>query len=173
MMLMPVPSQGLLAVRNRMRDMAIDEVVTWAELESLTGSSREAVRGYVLNARRFLMREESKHYRTIIGDGIERIDYSEVANTELPKHRKKVTTRARVMLKTSQAVVLTELKDQSERATVLGHMVAAQLTIAVNANDHVKRLSGDIEREKNLRAPLSVGDALSKYLEYENARGAK
>lgn len=155
-------SADTAAVISRLRDCSVGDVVAWEELEKLTGRHRDEVRQMVRNARRKLQREHKMHFQTVVGSGVERIDYGDVADHTLHSMRKGIAGKARRMVQVTKDVVLEKL-DQSQRATVLTHQTLGQLTEQACSNKNAKLLSKEIEND-NILSPLSPREAMARWL---------
>lgn len=149
-------------VVRRLTETAVGDVVSWEELESLTGIPRSRVYNMVRTAKTQLENERKMHFKTCIGAGVERIDYNAVARETLPCQRKRMASAANRMVRTTRNVILDQM-GQDERTTVLVHQTLGELTKMACSNKSTKQLSGDFDKER-LLTPMTAKEAMAKLM---------
>jgi hypothetical protein len=145
---------------TRLRAAAIGDVVTWEELEALTGQTRKAVQDMVIDAKKVLLVDDKMHYRTVTSVGVERIGFATVVHEELPARRQRIGAAAGRMVLTTQNIIVEGLS-KDDRDQVYLHQTLGGLTQSICANESVRRLRASVSDCETV-APLSPREAAER-----------
>lgn len=106
------------AVISRLKECAVGQIVTYAELSSIIGYNIRERRAALHTARRRLLADERMHFATVVGEGVRRINDAE-AGRSLEHDVRAARSAGRRGLRKARAIDLTEVP-KDERAEIVG-----------------------------------------------------
>ena len=135
---------------------AESELITYEELSAVIGQNVQGkARCYLLSARKIALREKGMVFRPVRNIGIKRLNQIEVAKLEDRFHHVRRTHKQTIReMKTVDIAALPVV----ERASCVGKLALATLTVNTHGSKQMKRLEAavNVKHELNLLETLDV-----------------
>lgn len=148
------------AIMVRLRDTQVGDLISWDELEAITGASREKTAAYCRTAAKKLENEEKIHFQVSHGAGYKRVSHQEAATIDLPKKSDGIRRAANRVIKKGENIILDEVR-QEDRIGVIGRLTLAHMTRDLHTQKKLKQLE-TLHKEEQKLTPFTPKMAMQK-----------